>query len=76
MSDLATITSSEMKTTTEKSKPIRSQTSEMQIGNSTYIIKTFFNANAKETAEDKFLRVVNNRIANALNNPQTKQNSE
>jgi len=75
MSDLATITSSETKTTTEKSKPIRSQTSEMQIGNSIYIIKTFFNENAKETAEDKFLRVVNNRIANALNNPQTRQNS-
>jgi len=59
----------------EENKPIRSQVSEMQIENSTYIIKTFFNENASETAEDKFLRVVNNRIANALNNPQTQQNS-
>ena len=59
----------------KENKPIRTQTSEMEIGNTTYIIKTHFNENARENAEQKFLRVVNNRIAYAINNPETQQNS-
>jgi len=59
----------------DENKHIRSQTSEMQIGNTTYIIKTHFNENARENAEQKFLRVVNNRIAHAIQNPETQQNS-
>ena len=75
MSDLANGQSIDTEHSPKKNEPIYTQTSEMKIGNTTYIIKTHFNKNARENAEQKFLRVVNNRIAQAINNPETQQNS-
>jgi 16S rRNA A1518/A1519 N6-dimethyltransferase RsmA/KsgA/DIM1 with predicted DNA glycosylase/AP lyase activity len=46
---------------------IYSEKSEMIIGNTTYIITTHFNKNAQETAEDKMLRLVSNRVSNEIN---------
>jgi hypothetical protein len=43
---------------------IRSQTSEMRIGNVTYIVNTIFNENGRETAEQKLVRYVADRILN------------
>jgi hypothetical protein len=43
------------------------QTSEMVIGNTTYIITTHFKENARETAEDKLLRIITNRISAEIN---------
>ena len=40
-----------------------SQTSEMVIGKITYIVTTHFKETARETAEDKLLRIVTDRIA-------------
>ena len=71
MPDLVNFTSDDSKNTAEKNKPIRSQKSEMKIGTTTYIVNTIFKENARETAEDKLLRVVNNRISNELCNPQS-----
>jgi hypothetical protein len=39
-------------------KPVRSRTSEMIIGNTTYIVTTSFNENARETVEQKLIRYV------------------
>lgn len=47
-------------------KPIRSRTTEIQIGKTTYIVTTTFNENARETAEQKLLRLIENRIADEL----------
>ena len=69
MLDMANVTSSDAKTTIDKNKPIRSQMSEMQIGTTTYIVNTIFNENARETAEEKLIRVVNNRISKEFSNP-------
>ena len=71
MPDMVNFTSDDAKNTIEKSKPILSQKSEMVIGTTTYIVNTIFKENARETAEDKLLRVVNNRISNELGNPQS-----
>jgi len=40
-----------------------SQTSEMVIGNCTYIVTTHYKENGRETAEQKLLRYVTNRIS-------------
>lgn len=45
-----------------KGKPIRSQTSEMKFGNTTYVVTTTFNENARETVEEKLARLVVDRI--------------
>jgi hypothetical protein len=47
--------------------PILSQKSEMIIGNTTYIITTHFNPNARETAGDKLLRLVSERVSAEIN---------
>ena len=52
-------------------KPIRSQKSEMKFGNTTYIVTTTFNEDARETVEQKLLQLVMDRIRNELNSPKT-----
>ena len=47
----------------EKASPIRSQTTEMIIGKCRYIVTTHFKENGRETAEQKMLRYVSDRIA-------------
>jgi hypothetical protein len=46
-----------------QNKPIRSQISEMTIGKTTYTVHTHYKENTRETAEDKLLRYIKNRIA-------------
>jgi hypothetical protein len=42
--------------------PIISNTAEMVIGKNKYIVTTHFKENGRETAKDKLLRYVSNRI--------------
>jgi hypothetical protein len=49
-----------------KNIPIRSQRSETIIGKTTYIVTTHFKEAARETAEDKMLRIITDRIAAEL----------
>jgi hypothetical protein len=51
---------------TEK-KSVRSRTSEMVIGKTTYIVTTTFNEKATETVEQKFIRYVSDRISSDVN---------
>jgi hypothetical protein len=48
-------------------EPNRSQTSEVIIGKTTYIVHTHFDGNARENAVDKLVRLTTNRIADELN---------
>jgi hypothetical protein len=48
-------------------EPIRSQTSEVVIGKTTYIVHTHFDENARENAVDKLVRLTTNRITDELN---------
>jgi hypothetical protein len=41
----------------------QSNTSEMMIGKNRYIVTTYFNENGRETAEDKLLKIVADRIS-------------
>ena len=50
----------------KKPKPIRSQTSEMKFGNTTYIITTIFNEQARDTVEQKLLQLVTERISGEI----------
>jgi len=59
----------------EEHKPIRSQTSEMKFGNTTYVVTTTFNEHARETVEQKLLQLVSDRISNEINSPKTLQTS-
>jgi hypothetical protein len=59
----------------EETKPIRSQKSEMQFGNTTYIVTTSFNEQARETVEQKLLQLVADRISSEINSPETHENS-
>jgi hypothetical protein len=43
----------------------QSNTSEMIIGKNRYIVTTHFKENGRETAEDKLLRIVADRISGA-----------
>jgi len=54
-----------MKTVT---KQITSRTSEMNIGNITYIVTTHYNKDGRETAEQKLLRLVTDRVSSELKN--------
>jgi len=45
------------------SKPVLSRTTEMKIGKMNYIVTTHYNKNGRETAKDKLLRYVSNRVA-------------
>ena len=51
---------------TNESAPVRSQKSEMIIGSTRYIVTTHFNEAARETAEQKLLRLVTDRIAGEM----------
>ena len=46
----------------KKNNPVRSRTSEMKIGKTTYIVTTTFKENAGETIEQKLIRYVADRI--------------
>jgi hypothetical protein len=59
----------------DENKPIRSKTSEMKFGNTTYIVTTTFNEHARETVEQKLLQFVSDRISNEINCPKTRQTS-
>ena len=50
-----------------ENKPVRSRTSEMTIGKTTYIITTTFNENACETVEQKLVRFISDRISSDVN---------
>jgi hypothetical protein len=51
-------------------KPVRSRTSEMMIGKVKYIVTTHYNENGRETAEQKLLRIVSNRVAEEMKRPE------
>ncbi len=51
----------------EKKKTVLSKTEEMVIGKNKYIVTTSFSATARETAEQKFMRYVTDRVSSALN---------
>ena len=57
-------------------KPIRSQTSEMKFGNTTYIVTTTFKEDAKETVEEKLARLVVDRIMANSNSSKTNKTSK
>ena len=52
-----------------ESKPIRSQTTEMQIGKTTYIVTTTFNEHGRETVQEKFVKLVADRISSEIKSP-------
>lgn len=49
-------------------KPVRSRTSEMVVGKTTYTVTTTFNENARETVEQKLVRYVSGLISNDVKN--------
>ncbi|GHU53423.1 hypothetical protein FACS1894132_05540 [Clostridia bacterium] len=50
----------------EKSTLVRSKTTEMKIGKVNYIVTTHCNPSGRETAEQKYLRYVTERVAEEL----------
>ena len=50
-----------------KTTSTHSQDSEIILGKTTYIVTTHYKENARETAEDKLLRYVSNRISEESN---------
>ena len=51
-----------------KNKPILTEKTVTIIGNTTYIVTTHFKENARETAEQKLLRLVTDRVATEIAN--------
>jgi len=49
-------------------KPVRSRTSEMVIGKTTYSVTTTFNEKARETIGQMFVRYVADRISSDVKN--------
>ena len=47
-------------------KPVLSQTTEMVIGRTKYIVTTHYKESGRETAEQKFLRYVSGRVSEEL----------
>jgi hypothetical protein len=43
-----------------------SQTTEVQIGKMKYIVNAFYKADGRETADEKYLRYVTNRVADEI----------
>jgi len=76
MSFFENCTNEQVELQSNKSEPIYSQISEMQIGTVKYIVKTTFNKDARETAEQKLLRVITNQISNEIYNSQPLQYSD
>lgn len=60
----------------EKKKPVRSRTTEMTIGKTIYIVTATYNENARETAEQKLLRLVAGHVAVDINNGGMGRNAE
>jgi hypothetical protein len=52
-----------------ETNPIRSKTEVMVIGKNKYIVNTHFKENGRETAEQKLLRLVSNRISAEMKKP-------
>ena len=50
--------------------PVKTGTYEMIIGKVTYYVNTFCNANGYETAEEKLIRYVSERIAHDTKTPE------
>lgn len=55
----------------DKNNPVRSKTTEMQIGNTTYIVTSTFKENARETAEQKLLRLIADHISTEIKSLET-----
>jgi len=55
--------------------PVRSRTTEMKIGKMTYIVTAHYKENARETAEQKLLRYVSERVAEAMQDRETAANA-
>jgi len=53
-----------------ENKPVRSRTSEMKIGKVTYIVTANYKENGRETAEQKLLRYVTERVSEAVKTPE------
>jgi len=49
-----------------QNKPILTQRSEMRIGKVNYIVTSHYKENGRETADQKFMRYVNGRVAAEL----------
>lgn len=60
-----------MEGTQKQQLPVRSRTSEMVIGKTTYIVTTSFTENATETVEQKLIRYVADRISSDVNKSDT-----
>ena len=52
----------------QETAPIRSQTEEMKIGNTTFIVSTHFKENGRETGEQKLQRYVLECIQDGVRN--------
>ncbi len=50
-------------------KPVRSRTSEMVIGKTKYIITSHFKENGRETAEEKYVDYIADKVADRLKRP-------
>ena len=53
-----------------ENKTVRSRTSEMKIGKVTYIVTANYKENGRETAEQKLLRYVTERVSEAVKTPE------
>ena len=52
----------------QKTETVRSRTSEMELGKTTYVVTTTFNENARETVEQKLVRYIAGRISSGVKN--------
>jgi hypothetical protein len=50
-------------------KPVLSKTSEMKIGRVTYIVNSHYKADGRETADEKYLRYITNRVTDEVKKP-------
>lgn len=55
----------------EVNTPVRSKKSEVVIGKTNYIVTCTFNDKSRETADQKFLKLVTERVAKELKSPET-----
>jgi len=60
----------------ENNTPVYSRTTEMQIGKCKYIVTSHYNENGRETADDKFLRYVQNRVSDKIKDAENRLTSE
>ena len=53
----------------ENKTSVKSKTTEMIIGKNKYIVTSHYKANGRETAEQKLLQYVSNRVAGDIKSP-------